>query len=265
MTVGNDSGGFAAAGSSGEAGSPATGSSATGAKEQAKATAGTAADEGARVAGVAQGEAQKVASEARFQTQHLLGQATSQLEEQSRSQKERLVGTLRTLSDDLDQMAGRSEGGVARDLVREVADRARGLTSSLDAREPRDLLEDVRAYARRRPGTFLVGALLAGVVAGRLTRGAKDAQSGGGGEAPRMSAADTGYQGGQGYPSGQSGQSGQTYPVADATLTAPLAGDVAAGRSPYVQDTAAGASTTGADPFAPETTGTGIGDTGNRP
>jgi hypothetical protein len=261
MTVGNDSGSFAAAGSSGEAGS-----SATVAKEQAKATAGTAADEGARVAGVAQGEAQKVASEAKFQTQHLLGQATSQVEEHSRAQRDRLVGTLRTLSDDLDQMAGRSEGGVARDLVREVADRARGLTSSLDAREPRDLLEDVRAYARRRPGTFLVGALLAGVVAGRLTRGAKEAQSGGGGDAPRMSAAaGTGHQGGQGYQSGHSGHSGQTYPVADATLTAPLAGDVAAGRSPYVQDTPAGASTTGADPFAPETTGTGIGDTGNRP
>ena len=251
MTVGNDSGSFAATGSSGEAGS-----SSTGAKEQAKAAAGTAADEGKRVAGVAQGEAQRVASEAKFQTQHLLQQATSQVEEQSRTQKDRLVGTLRTLSDDLDQMAGRSEGGgVATDLVREVAGRARGLTSSLDAREPRELLEDVRAYARRRPGTFLVGALLAGVVAGRLTRGAREAQSGSAPEEVRpTSAVDPGYQG------------GQTYPVADATLTAPLAGEAATGQSPYVQDTPAGAApTTGVDPFAPDTTRTGLGDTGGRP
>jgi hypothetical protein len=228
MTVGNDSGSFAATGPSGE-----TGSSAAGAKEQAKATAGTAADEGRRVAGVAQDEAQRVASEAKFQTQYLLGQATSQVEEQSRTQKDRLVGTLRTLSDDLDQMAGRSEGGVATDLVREVAGRARGLTSTLDAREPRELLEEVRAYARRRPGTFLVGALLAGVVAGRLTRGAKEAQSVSAPvEAHRTSDADTEYVG------------SQSYQVADATLTAPAAG---------------------VDPFAPETTRTVPGNPGSRP
>ena len=34
------------------------------------------------------------------------------------------------------------------------------------------MLESVRSYARRRPGTFLVLCGLAGVVAGRLTRSA---------------------------------------------------------------------------------------------
>ncbi len=36
-----------------------------------------------------------------------------------------------------------------------------------------DLLEQGRSFARRKPGTFLLGAVVAGVVAGRLTRGAK--------------------------------------------------------------------------------------------
>lgn len=41
------------------------------------------------------------------------------------------------------------------------------------------MVDQVRGFARRRPGTFLLGALALGVVAGRLGRGAKDAQSSG--------------------------------------------------------------------------------------
>jgi hypothetical protein len=85
---------------------------------------------------------------------------------------------LRSVGDDLENMASHSDGGTASGLVREAADRARALSSRLDGREPRELLDDVRGFARRRPGTFLLGALVAGVVAGRLTRGAKDSGSG---------------------------------------------------------------------------------------
>ncbi|MFC4785663.1 hypothetical protein ACT8ZV_14375 [Nocardioides sp. MAHUQ-72] len=145
--------------------------------EHAKATAGTAADEGKHVAGVARDEAQRVASEARSQVTQLMSEATTQVEEQSRTQRDRLVDTLRTFSEDLDQMASQRDGGLAVDLAREGAAHARSLSSQLDGREPRDLLDDVRGFARRKPGTFLLGALVAGVVAGRLTRGAKDAAS----------------------------------------------------------------------------------------
>jgi hypothetical protein len=175
MTTANYPDSSAAAGLSGDVGSSSTGG---GAKDQAKQAAGTAADEGKHVAGVAQGEAQKVASEAKSQVQNLLSQATSQVDEQSRTQRDRLVDMLRTLSDDLEKMASQSEGGVASNLAREVADRTRSFSSSLDGREPRELLDEVRSYARRKPGTFLLGSLVAGVVAGRVTRGAKDAQSG---------------------------------------------------------------------------------------
>lgn len=152
-------------------------SSSSGAKGQAKQAAGTAADEGKHVAGAAQGEAQKVASEAKSQVTGLLSQATSQVEDQSRTQRDRLVETLRSFGDDLEQMATNGESGMASDLAREVADRARGLSTHLDGREPRDLVDDLRHFARRKTGAFLVGALAAGVVAGRLTRGAKDAKS----------------------------------------------------------------------------------------
>ena len=155
-----------------------TGSSSTGATDQAKQAAGTAADEGKHVAGVAQGEAQRVVSEAQSQMHGMLDQATSQVDEQSRVQRDRLVGTLQSFGDELEQMAQHGQDGLATDMARQVADRARSVSSHLDGREPRELLDDVRQFARRRPGTFLLGARAAGVVAGRLTRGAKEASNG---------------------------------------------------------------------------------------
>jgi hypothetical protein len=47
----------------------------------------------------------------------------------------------------------------------------------LQNREPAELLEEVRSFARRKPGLFLLGAAAAGVLAGRLTSGVKAAHS----------------------------------------------------------------------------------------
>jgi hypothetical protein len=147
--------------------------------EQAKQAAGTAADEGKHVAGVAKGEVQSVAEDAKVQAQNLMDNAKTQLDEQSRTQRDRLVKTLQTFSDDLERMASGQGGGsgMTTDLARQLAGRARSVGSHLEGREPAELLDEVRDFARRRPGTFLLGALAAGVVAGRLTRGAKQARS----------------------------------------------------------------------------------------
>ena len=147
-------------------------------KERAQETASTAADQSKHVAGVAKDEARHVADEARLQARGLVNDAMTQVNEQSRSQRDRLVGTLQTFSDDLEQMASQGgRSGMATDLARQVAGKTRDLSTQLDGREPADLLDDVRDFARRRPGVFLVGALAAGVVAGRLARGAKESQS----------------------------------------------------------------------------------------
>jgi hypothetical protein len=153
---------------------------AQGAKHAAQETASTAADETKHVAGVAGEEVKKVAGEAKEHARNLLDEARGQVDEQSRTQRDRLVGTLSSFSSDLQQMVDRSDtSGLAAELARQVADRARTLGDHLDGREPADLIEDVRSFARRRPGVFLVGALAAGVVAGRLARGAKAAQQDG--------------------------------------------------------------------------------------
>lgn len=145
-------------------------------KEQAQQVAGTAKEEGAQVAATAKDEALHVAGEAKQQAANLLDQALSEVEQQSVTQRDRLVDTLRTFSDDVEKMlAGEgASNGLAADLARQVAERARSVTQSLQGRQPGEILEDVRGFARRRPTTFLVGALAAGVVVGRLARGAKD-------------------------------------------------------------------------------------------
>jgi hypothetical protein len=77
-------------------------------------------------------------------------------------------------------MASQGNDGMAADLVREVAGRARTMSARLEHQQPRELLDDLRDFARRRPGAFLLGCLAAGMLAGRLTRGAKDGQNGSG-------------------------------------------------------------------------------------
>ena len=98
------------------------------------------------------------------------------MNDQATTGRDKLSETLRTLGDDLQQMAqGQGSGeGMAADLAREVSDRIRTLGGHLESREPAQLLDDARDLARRRPGTFLLGALAAGVVAGRMFRATAD-------------------------------------------------------------------------------------------
>lgn len=150
----------------------------TSATERAQHAASTAADESRNVAGTAKDEIQNVASvtaeQARNLVQDAVDQVTGPLEEQATTQRDRLATTLLSVSDDLEKMTEGREAGLASDLANEAAQRARSLGSHLEGREPAQLLDDVRAFARRRPAIFLLGALTAGVLAGRLVRGATD-------------------------------------------------------------------------------------------
>lgn len=129
------------------------------------------------LAGTTREEAANVAAEAKAQARNVLDDARTMIDDQTRSQRDRLVESARGFSGDLEQMAEAGPDGMAGDVARQVADKLRSLSEHLDGREPSDLLEDVRDFARRRPGVFLLGALGAGVAFGRLARGTKDARS----------------------------------------------------------------------------------------
>lgn len=167
-----------------------------GVKDEASRVAGSAAQAGKDVAGTAKEQAKNVAGEAKSQAKELYHQTQRELRDQAAQQQERVASGLHSVGDELDQMASSSDqGGVASDLVRQAGQRAHSIASWLDQRDPGSLLNEVKSYARRNPGTFIAAAAIAGALAGRLTRalasGGDDSGSGSSGS-DRTSASYTG-------------------------------------------------------------------------
>jgi hypothetical protein len=156
---------------------PTQGSSGQSDDASMKDKAAEAVDQGRQAAGqVAQSateRVQEVTHEAAKQARDLVGEARQNVTRQVGEQHRNLAGNLRSLSSELGSMVSQSDqSGTATQLVSQARDRVDGLAGWLENREPGDVLDEVKNFARRRPGTFLLGALAAGVVVGRLTRGA---------------------------------------------------------------------------------------------
>ncbi len=143
------------------------------ARSEAANVKDTAAGAASGVKEVAKGEAAHVAEEAKYQTRNLMDQTRYELRGQARNQQSNLASKLNSWASELGSMASKSdESGPMTDLAHEASRRVGEFSHWLDNHEPADLLHEVRRFARRRPGTFLALAAAAGVVAGRLTRGA---------------------------------------------------------------------------------------------
>jgi len=141
-------------------------------KQQGAEVADTAKQAGAQVAGTVKEQAGQVTEEAKNQAKQLLSQAQGELSEQAATTQRRVSEGLHALADELTGMAKNSEqDGPATDLARQAADKAHQAAGWLSDRDPGSLLNEVRSFARRKPGTYLALALGAGVLAGRLTRG----------------------------------------------------------------------------------------------
>jgi len=147
-------------------------------KSQATDLSHSSIQTGKHVADVAREQASGVAVEAGRQGRDLLHQARGQLEEQAAQGQQRLASQLLSLSDELRSMAGASgQGGMAASLASQAAVRVRNAGKWLDDRKPGQVADEMQSFARRRPAAFLALAVGAGLVAGRLTRGLKDANS----------------------------------------------------------------------------------------
>jgi hypothetical protein len=147
-------------------------------KDQASDLANSGVQAGKHVGDVAREQASGVAAEAGRQGRSLLEQAQGQLQEQAAEGQHRIAKKLLSLSDELRSMAESSNQGVAVDVTQQAASRIRDAGHWLEKREPGQVVSEVQSFARRRPGVFLVLAAGAGLVAGRLTRGLKDATAG---------------------------------------------------------------------------------------
>lgn len=158
------------------------------ARDQAAAVGQSASEAGSRVIQTAADQATEVAAEAARQARDLAGEAGGHVRDQASVQQQRAAGQLRSVADELHEMAAKGgQSGVATEIARQAAERLHGAAAWLEQREPADVLQAVRDFARRRPGTFVAGAVVAGLAAGRLTRGMTDAA--------RSSGQDSGPQG----------------------------------------------------------------------
>lgn len=148
------------------------------AKDEAAEVARAAAHGGGQVAGTVGEQANRVASETADQARNLFEESKGQLADQARAGQRKAATGLHALADQLHGMSEKDDGkGMVPEVARQASERARTVASWLEEREPGDLLDEVRRFARRKPGVFLAGAALAGVVVGRLTRGAIAAKS----------------------------------------------------------------------------------------
>jgi hypothetical protein len=157
-----------------------TGQTSTQAAKDEAANVGQSAKQATgQVVSTAAEQAKNVAGETKRQAKDLIGQAGSQVTEQAGTQKEKAVGGLRSLADELRSMAegNGAQSAMVGDLARQASDKAQEFAGWLDQRDPGSLVEEIRQLARRKPGSFLIGAALAGMAAGRLTRGAVAANS----------------------------------------------------------------------------------------
>jgi hypothetical protein len=140
------------------------------ARDEAGQLKETSAEAARQVAGTVKDKASDVRSDLGQQTRRLAGQTRDELVEQASQQKERAAHSLRSVGDELRGMAEHGQSGWGAQLAQSGAEFTDQAADFLQTHEPGDLLEEVRGFARRRPGTFLLVAAAAGVVAGRLTR-----------------------------------------------------------------------------------------------
>jgi hypothetical protein len=145
------------------------------AKQEAAGVASAVGDAAGGVVDTAKTEAGHVAQEVKVNARQLLHQTKGELTDQAQAQQQRVAEGLRSISDELSTMANSTDnGGVATDLVQQAAQRSSAVAQWLEGRDPGSLLDEVKGFARRKPGTFLLIAAGAGILAGRLGRGMAD-------------------------------------------------------------------------------------------
>jgi gas vesicle protein len=153
------------------------------AQEKGQEVVGVAARQAREVRATAKEQADRVRGEVVDQGRTLVEDARSQLENQANAQSRRLADSLSRLGDEVRALAeGRPQDADtvrpyvsnAADAVYDAADRLYGLAQDVEEQGLTAVLDDVQAFARRRPGAFLLGAALAGFGLGRAVRASRD-------------------------------------------------------------------------------------------
>lgn len=142
-------------------------------KDEARELAHDGVDSAKHVGNAAKREAGAVMDDVRDQASNLMAELGADVSAQAATHQEKIATNLRQISDELRGMVESSDtAGTASSLVDQAARHSGNAADWLAAREPGDLLDEVKGFARRRPGAFLGIALGAGLLVGRITRNA---------------------------------------------------------------------------------------------
>lgn len=129
----------------------------------------------ARAAGT---EARHIARDLGDEGSRLFSTLGGEVRNQASAQQHRVIGTLRDISDEFAWMLhDGSANGMAANLVARATMYSGNAADWLDGRDPGDLVQETKRFAKRHPTVFVGIALGAGLLAGRLTRNTGDGVS----------------------------------------------------------------------------------------
>jgi hypothetical protein len=165
--------------SSTEASSNDGGAKMKAAGQEASEVASTGVESVKHVASEAAEQVKDVAAQAKGQLSDLIGQTKQEVRQQAESKGQEAASSLRRFSEQISALSeGRpGEAGQLTSYLDDARQRVQGIADTLEQRGPQGLLDDVSRFARRKPGTFLLVAAVAGFGVGRLVRAGAASQS----------------------------------------------------------------------------------------
>ncbi|PSL56096.1 hypothetical protein B0I31_104387 [Saccharothrix carnea] len=130
----------------------------------------------------------QVAHEATGQAKHVVHDMRERVASEAEEQARKVSRQIDRIADELGTMAdGSGPDSLTAGALRQVSDAGRQAARYLDERGARGLLDSAQDFARRKPGTFLIGAAVAGFLVARA------AKSMSGSDQPRQAQPQRGY------------------------------------------------------------------------
>ena len=140
--------------------------------EAASTTMSAATDATKNVVGEAADQTKAVVGEAKAQAQQLISNTRSELQSQADDRARQAAGHLRDVSTSITALLdGRPDQATqVSGYLQQAQSKIDGLAGRIETGGPQVVINDLSAFARRRPGAFLFMAGVAGFAIGRATR-----------------------------------------------------------------------------------------------
>ena len=149
------------------------------ARDESSEVAQHAREAAGQVGSTVADQASHVTRETAQQARHVVQDVRERVAAEAEQQALRVSKQLGRIADELGEMASTaSPGSMSAGAIRGVADTSRQAARFLDERGAQGLLDSARDYARRKPGTFLLGAAVAGFLVGRVAKSATGGDQG---------------------------------------------------------------------------------------